>query len=85
MRGSASALFYALTALFAQAALLRPGGGVVAEIGWLAFSAHLLWQLWQVEGASPATALRLFRSNRDAALLLFAGFALQGWLLGLGA
>ncbi len=72
-------LFYALTAALAQAALLMVGGGVIAEIGWLALVAHFLWQLSQVEGATPATALKLFRSNRDAGLLLFAGFALQGW------
>ena len=35
--------------------------------------AHLAWQMSQVEGADPATALRLFRSNRDAGLMLFAG------------
>ena len=33
----------------------------------------------EVEGADAATALRLFRSNRDAGFLLFAGIALQGW------
>ena len=78
-------LFYALTALLTQAALLAAGvAGVVAELGWLAFAAHLAWQLSQVEGAGPATALKLFRSNRDAGLLLFAGFALEGWLRGAG-
>ena len=77
-------LFYALTALLAQAALLTAGGGLVAELGWLAFAAHLGWQLSQVEGASPATALKLFRSNRDAGLLLFAGFAIEGWLRSAG-
>ena len=72
--------FYLLAALFAQAALVAAGAGIVAEIGWAAFTAHLGWQLSQVEGASAATALKLFRSNRDAALLLFLGFALEGWL-----
>ena len=33
-----------------------------------------------MDGASPATALRLFRSNRDAGLILFAGLALNGWV-----
>jgi 4-hydroxybenzoate polyprenyltransferase len=75
-------LFYLLTAILTQAALLSIGAGYVAEIGWLGFAAHLLWQLAQVEGASPATALRLFRSNRDAGLILFAGIALEGWLRG---
>ena len=53
---------------------------MIALIGWLAFSAHLGWQVMRVEGADPATALRLFRSNRDAGFILFAGIALQGWL-----
>jgi 4-hydroxybenzoate polyprenyltransferase len=74
------ALFYLLTALLAQGALLTVGAGAVAELGWAGFCAHLLWQLGQVEGASPATALKLFRSNRDAGLILFSGIALEGWL-----
>jgi 4-hydroxybenzoate polyprenyltransferase len=72
--------FYLASGLLAQAALIAAGAGIVAEIGWAAFAAHLVWQLWRVEGASPATALALFRSNRDAALLLFLGLALEGWL-----
>ena len=76
-RGGVAA-FYALAAALTQAALIGAGGGLLAEIGWLAFVAHLGWQVWRIDGASPATALSLFRSNRDAALLLFAGFAAQG-------
>jgi 4-hydroxybenzoate polyprenyltransferase len=75
-------LFYFLTAVLTQAALLSVGAGYLAQIGWLGFVAHLVWQLAQVEGASPATALKLFRSNRDAGLILFAGIALEGWLRG---
>ena len=73
-------LFYAAAALLALAAILMVGGGLLALMGWLAYAAHLAWQLSKVEGADPATALRLFRSNRDAGFLLFAGIALQGWL-----
>ncbi len=72
--------FYAATAALALVAIEAAGGGWVAVIGWLAYAAHLGWQASQVEGADPATALRLFRSNRDAGLVLFAGLALQGWL-----
>jgi 4-hydroxybenzoate polyprenyltransferase len=72
-------LFYAAAALLALAAILLAGGGVAALIGWVAYGAHLAWQVWQVPGADAATALRLFRSNRDAGLLLFAGIAAQGW------
>jgi 4-hydroxybenzoate polyprenyltransferase len=74
------AAFYAATAALAFAAIEAAGGGWLALIGWLAYAAHLAWQASQVEGADPAMALRLFRSNRDAGLILFAGIAIQGWL-----
>ena len=72
--------FYVATAALALAAIEAAGGGRVALIGWLVYAAHLAWQTRQVEGAGPAKALALFRSNRDAGLILFAGIALQGWL-----
>ncbi len=56
------------------------GRGVIAWLGWAAYVAHLAWQVARMDAASPETALRLFRSNRDAGLLLFAGLALEGWL-----
>jgi 4-hydroxybenzoate polyprenyltransferase len=73
-------VFYVASAALAITAIEAAGGGPIALIGWLAFCAHLAWQASQVEGANPATALRLFRSNRDAGLILFAGVAVQGWL-----
>ena len=74
------AAFYAATAALAFAAVETAGKGPIALIGWIVFSAHLAWQASQVEGAGPVTALRLFRSNRDAGLILFVGIAIQGWL-----
>jgi 4-hydroxybenzoate polyprenyltransferase len=71
--------FYIVTAALALAAIESAGGGAIALVGWLGFCAHLAWQTSQVEGADPATALRLFRSNRDAGLILFAGITVQGW------
>ena len=73
-------VFYALAAGLALIAVLGAGGGLWALIGWAAFAAHLGAQVWRIDGASPATALKLFRANRDAALLLFAGLAAQGLL-----
>ena len=73
-------LFYGMAAILALAAILLVGGRLVALLGWLAYAGHLAWQLSRVEGADAATALKLFRSNRDAGFLLFAGSALQGWL-----
>jgi 4-hydroxybenzoate polyprenyltransferase len=72
-------MFYAGSAALALIAIEVAGGGAIALIGWLAYAAHLAWQVSKVEGADVATALRLFRSNRDAGLILFAGIALQGW------
>jgi 4-hydroxybenzoate polyprenyltransferase len=72
-------LFYAASAALALLAIEAAGGGAIATIGWLAFCAHLAWQVSRIEGAAPAMALKLFRSNRDAGLILFAGIALQGW------
>jgi 4-hydroxybenzoate polyprenyltransferase len=73
-------LFYAVTAAPAFAAIECAGGGLIALVGWLAFSAHLAWQVMRIDGADAARALALFRSNRDAGFILFAGIALQGWL-----
>ena len=73
-------LFYAASAALAFAAIELVGGGAVALAGWLAFCGHLGWQVSRIEGADPATALMLFRSNRNAGFILFAGIAAQGWL-----
>jgi len=72
-------LFYAAAAALALFAILLVGGGPIALLGWAAYAAHLGWQVAQTKDANAATALKLFRSNRDAGLLLFAGIALQGW------
>jgi 4-hydroxybenzoate polyprenyltransferase len=72
-------VFYAAAAVLALAAIMLAGGGWIVLIGWVAYAGHLGWQVSQVGGADPATALRLFRSNRDAGLILFAGIAAQGW------
>jgi 4-hydroxybenzoate polyprenyltransferase len=73
-------LFYAAAGALALAAIEAAGGGLIALVGWLAFSAHLAWQVMRIEGADPATALKLFLSNRDAGFILVAGIALEGWL-----
>ena len=77
VQGAVGAL-YALSVVFAQAAMLAAHFGVFAQLGVLAFAAHLYWQTRQIdEAAPPELALRLFRANRDAGLLLFAGFFAQ--------
>ncbi|KGJ15487.1 4-hydroxybenzoate octaprenyltransferase [Paracoccus sanguinis] len=53
-------------------AATRPGTGaaLVAMLGVAGFAAHLWWQLRGLDTASPAVCLRLFRSNRDAGLIV---------------
>ena len=47
-------------------------------VGWLAFAAHLAWQVRNVRADDPEGALTLFKSNREAGVLLLIA-------LGLGA
>jgi 4-hydroxybenzoate polyprenyltransferase len=71
-------LLYALSCVCAEAAVVSAGLGLFAQLGVAAFAAHLFWQTLQVaEDGPPQLALKLFRANRDAGLLLFAGFALE--------
>jgi len=72
-------LFYLGAAAAAWFALRLAGAGAIAQFGLIGFCLHLVWQLRQVDGATPATALKLFRSNRNAGLILFAGIAADGW------
>jgi len=73
-------IFYLGAGIFALLALETAGAGVVALAGLCLYCLHLAWQLRRVEGATPQVALALFRSNRHAGLILFAGIALQGWM-----
>ncbi|MBI1866844.1 MAG: 4-hydroxybenzoate octaprenyltransferase [Methylocystis sp.] len=69
---------YCCAAAFAELALIAAHQGIFAQAGVLAFAAHLAWQTRRLrENCAPALALALFRSNRDAGLLLFAGFFAQ--------
>lgn len=61
-------------------AATRPGTGaaLVAMLGVAGFAAHLWWQLRSLDTASPDVCLRLFRSNRDAGLIVALFLALAG-------
>ena len=69
----ALAVFYAAAVLLIGVALALAGVGYPAWIGLAAFAVHLVWQISRLEISNPALCLRLFKSNRDAGLLLFAG------------
>jgi 4-hydroxybenzoate polyprenyltransferase len=67
------AAFYALAAVLIGAAGLAAGAGPVFALGLLAFAAHLAWQIVRLDIADPDLCLTLFKSDRDAGLILFAG------------
>jgi 4-hydroxybenzoate polyprenyltransferase len=65
----------AATALLAAAVFAAiPGPArAAALLGVLGFALHLAWQLWRLDIDDPDLCLTLFRSNRDAGLILAAG------------
>jgi 4-hydroxybenzoate polyprenyltransferase len=67
------ALFYGLAVVLIGVALALGGVRWPAWIGLAAFAGHLAWQVSRLEIGDAASCLRLFKSNRDAGLLLFAG------------
>jgi 4-hydroxybenzoate polyprenyltransferase len=71
-------LLFVGAVMLAEAALLTAKLGVLAQLGLLAFATHLVWQVQTVDPGDQQRPLMLFRSNRDAGLLLFAGIALDG-------
>jgi 4-hydroxybenzoate polyprenyltransferase len=66
-------VFYGLAVVLIGVALMLAGARVFAWVGLAAFAAHLAWQIRRLEIGDPALCLRIFKSNRDAGLLLFAG------------
>jgi 4-hydroxybenzoate polyprenyltransferase len=71
------AAFYALATVLIATAILSVGGGFYALAGLGAFAAHLGWQIARLDIDDPEQCLRLFKSNRDAGLILFAGLVLD--------
>jgi 4-hydroxybenzoate polyprenyltransferase len=66
-------LFYGLAVTLIGCALGLAGAGWAAWIGLAAFSAHLIQQIVRLDIRNSPLCLKLFKSNRDAGLLLFAG------------
>jgi 4-hydroxybenzoate polyprenyltransferase len=73
-----------LSVFFAAAVLLigwsayLVGAGPVFWLALAAFAAHLARQVRRFEIGNPDLCLALFKSNRDAGLILFAGLILAG-------
>jgi 4-hydroxybenzoate polyprenyltransferase len=65
--------FYGLAVVLIGIALRASGVHWPAWLGLALFAAHLAWQIVRLDISDPALCLRIFKSNRDAGLLLFAG------------
>jgi 4-hydroxybenzoate polyprenyltransferase len=66
-------VFYTSAVLLIGVALWLAGARWPAWAGLMAFAVHLVWQIRRLDIGDPALCLRVFKSNRDAGLLLFAG------------
>jgi len=71
------ALFYALAVVLIGAAGWTGGGGWIFALGLIAFAAHLAWQIVRLDIADPDLCLVVFKSDRDAGLILFAGMVID--------
>jgi 4-hydroxybenzoate polyprenyltransferase len=71
------ATFYAGAIALIAAAGFMASGGIIFTIGIVAFAAHLAWQVTRLDINDPAHCLVLFKSNRDAGLILFGAMLLE--------
>jgi 4-hydroxybenzoate polyprenyltransferase len=66
-------IFYGLAVGLVGLAGALAGAGALFWLGLSAFAAHLGWQIARLEIRDPDACLAVFKSDRDAGLILFAG------------
>ncbi len=76
----AVAICYGLTLLFFAGALWAAHANLWAYAGLALFALHFVWQIKKVVPTDSGVNLQLFRSNRDAGLILLAGLLLNAYL-----
>ena len=69
--------FYAGAVVLIGIAGLLAGGGLIFAFGLVAFAAHLAWQVARLDIDDSAHCLKLFKSNRDAGLILFGAMLVE--------
>jgi 4-hydroxybenzoate polyprenyltransferase len=74
------AVCYALAVVLIALAGWHAGGGVALALGLGAYAAHLTWQIVRLDIDDPLNCLAVFKSNRDAGLILFAALVLDAAL-----
>ena len=77
---AALVVFYCLAVVLIGVAFALAGVRYPAWIGLAAFAAQLVWQVRRFRIGDPVLCLKLFKSNREAGLLLFAGLLIDAWL-----
>ncbi len=77
------ALFYALAIILIGVAGFSAGARWPFALGLAAFAAHLVWQVVRLDIGNPDNCLAVFKSDRDAGLILFAGLLLDAALRGI--
>ncbi|WOH82921.1 4-hydroxybenzoate octaprenyltransferase [Bradyrhizobium sp. BEA-2-5] len=73
-------IFYGLAVLLIGVAFALAGARWPAWIGLAAFALHLAWQVRRLDIGDGALCLRIFKSNRDAGLILFASLVVDAVL-----
>ncbi len=73
---------YAGAVLLFALALILSGARLFAWVGLAAMALHLAWQISRLQTDSAARCLSLFRSNREAGLLFFAGIVIDALMAG---
>jgi 4-hydroxybenzoate polyprenyltransferase len=71
------AAFYAGAVLLSGAAGLMSGGSLIFLLGLIGFAVHLSWQVLRLDIDDSAHCLMLFKSNRDAGLILFGAMLIE--------
>ncbi|MCL2715013.1 MAG: 4-hydroxybenzoate octaprenyltransferase [Alphaproteobacteria bacterium] len=73
-------IFYGLAVLLIGTSFTLAGLNWPAFVGLAAFACHLGWQIARLDIADSALCLKLFKSNRDAGLILFLGLVIDAAL-----
>lgn len=73
-------IFYSAAVVLIGIACVMAGAGWITLLGLAGFALHLTWQVRRIDIDDPALCLMLFRSNRDAGLILFAAMLIDAAL-----
>ncbi len=74
---------YGAAVLLLGTAFYLADAKIAAFVGLAGFARHLAWQVEKFDADDGALCLRLFKSNRDAGLILTAGLVVDGLLKGM--